>query len=132
MLQHAAASCARFGHCFGEVLQEKPPSVGRPYTIVLYSDEVSPGNQLKHTNRRKLQVVYWSLQELGSLRLTNESSWFRILRFGLAILRPQKKLTRPCICRFKEVKACSYNRQIHPSYVRYMLVCIYIYIYLLL
>lgn len=44
--------------------------------VVLYSDEVSPGNQPKHTNRRKLQVVYWSLQELGSLRLTNESSWF--------------------------------------------------------
>ena len=61
MLQHVRDSAAG-----------KARSVRRPETIVLYSDEVSPGNQLKHTNRRKLQVVH----ELGSLRLTKESSWF--------------------------------------------------------
>ena len=76
MLQHAASSCEKFGQCLGKVLEGRLSSVERPYTIVIYSDEVSPGNQLKHTNRRKLQVLYWSLQELGPLRLSSESSWF--------------------------------------------------------
>ena len=53
------------------MLEERLSSAERPYTIAIYSDEVSPGNQLKHTN-----VLYWSLQELGPLRLSNESSCF--------------------------------------------------------
>ena len=57
--------------CLWKVLEERLSSAERPYTIAIYSDEVSPGNQLKHTN-----VLYWSLQELGPLRLSNESSCF--------------------------------------------------------
>ena len=40
--------------------------------MAIYSDEVSPGNQLKHTNQRKVQVLYWSLQELGEARRKDE------------------------------------------------------------
>ena len=47
-----------------------------PWNIVLYADEVSPGNQLKASNERKLQVVYWSLKELGGHALSKEDSWF--------------------------------------------------------
>ena len=53
MLQHAASSCEKFGQCLGKVLEGRLSSLERPYTIVIHSDEVSPGNQLKHTNRRE-------------------------------------------------------------------------------
>ena len=44
--------------------------------LARYNDEVSPGNQLKHHNKRKLQVLYWSLKEFGSCALSNEYHWF--------------------------------------------------------
>ena len=32
-------------------VQANPPTEGTPWTLILYSDEVSPGNQLKADNR---------------------------------------------------------------------------------
>ena len=39
---------------------------------------MSPGNQLKHQNQRKLQTIYYSYQELGQKALTCESCWFSL------------------------------------------------------
>ena len=41
----------------------------------IYCDEISPGNQLKVHNRRKLQSVYFSVQEYGGFELTQEHAW---------------------------------------------------------
>lgn len=43
--------------------------------IALYADEVSPGNQLKPLNSRKVQVIYWSMVQHGK-DLASESLWF--------------------------------------------------------
>ncbi len=48
----------------------------QPWDLCIYCDEVSPGNQLKPQNDRKLQVVYFSLKQLGGLALSKEDSWF--------------------------------------------------------
>ena len=74
MLCHACHSSAQFGECVDQMLSEH--HVGRQLTLCLYSDEISPGNNLKRDNRRRVQAIYWSIQELGCERLCMEASWF--------------------------------------------------------
>ena len=76
MLSHVSANCGGFARILKQLLEERRPTPDTPFTVVLYCDEVTPGNQLKRDNRRKVQAVYWSLLELGPKRLSNESSWF--------------------------------------------------------
>eukprot|EP00959_Pyramimonas_sp_CCMP1952_P227706 4760973-Pyramimonas_sp.AAC.1 len=45
-------------------------------SIIVYSDEITPGNPLQSSNLRKVQCMYWSWQELGFPTLQNELSWF--------------------------------------------------------
>jgi len=44
----------------------------------VYSDEVTPGNQLKPNNLKKTQAVYWSIFEFGAAALADEEAWFEI------------------------------------------------------
>ena len=66
--------CEKFNSFVLEKLANKQASVTNRWGIVLYSDEVSPGNQLKVTNARKLQTFYWSFREFGT-SLTHEDAW---------------------------------------------------------
>ena len=50
-----------------------------PWKLIVYSDEVTPGNALKTKNLRKVQCVYWSLQQLGHRALASESLWFPVV-----------------------------------------------------
>ena len=54
----------------------RTPSASHPWEILLYSDEISPGNVLRHANQRKLVACYWSIKELGALNLSCERLWF--------------------------------------------------------
>ena len=45
--------------------------------IVLYSDEITPGQQIKG-NDRKCQTIYWSLINFGPELLSFESMWFTV------------------------------------------------------
>ena len=44
--------------------------------IALYSDEITPGNVIAADNRRRLQVVYWSLLDYDALVLSQEDAWY--------------------------------------------------------
>lgn len=52
---------------FSELLQQtfraRPPTPERPYRIVVYADEITPGNALKADNRRKTWAFYWSIAD---------------------------------------------------------------------
>ena len=43
-------------------------------TLILYCDEVTPGNQMLHKNPRKVQTIYFSFEEFGPA-LSNEELW---------------------------------------------------------
>ena len=43
-----------------------------PLHVVLYADEVSPGNQLAHKQARKTWAWYWSVLEFGPAALASE------------------------------------------------------------
>ena len=63
----------------------KPPSAQAPWTIIVYGDEILPGNALAHTTNRKCWGIYWSLMELGPSTLTNEASRVLVAPMGLQL-----------------------------------------------
>jgi hypothetical protein len=60
-------------------LLEHPPTIDNPWNIILYSDEVTPGNVLAVINNRRFHAIYWSFMELGSNALSREESWFTLM-----------------------------------------------------
>ena len=76
MLFFLARSCSKLAAFLQQRLQECPCDVASPWSIIFYNDEVSPGNQLKTTNSRKLQALYFSFKEMGCNALCHERAWF--------------------------------------------------------
>ena len=58
---------------FRELLEQrvvvKPPCLDAPWKIILYADEVVPGNVLNLDNKRKVVVFYFGFRELGRAAL---------------------------------------------------------------
>ena len=75
----AVSACEPFGTFLQQQLLQKPPTVDSPWNLVLYSDEVTPGNPLSTNNKRKFHAIYWSFLELGANALSREESWFCIV-----------------------------------------------------
>ena len=59
-------------------LQRVPNSVMRPWHVVLYGDEITPGNPLRPDNRRKLHCFYFAFQELGQQVLCHSEAWLPV------------------------------------------------------
>ena len=68
----------RVSAAFSAMLQRmhaaKPSSLEEPWKLVLYCDEVLPGNQLGYKSARKFWAFYWSILEFGSATLSNEAA----------------------------------------------------------
>ena len=78
LLWMATQDCAPFSIFFRAALHTHPPSPEEPWNLVLYSDEVTPGNPLATLNHRKFQAIYWSFLEFGANALCREEAWFCI------------------------------------------------------
>jgi hypothetical protein len=96
-LSHACSSCPCYAQRMNTTFAAHPSSWQQPWRLVLYLDEISPGNQLKSDNRRKVWAVYYSFLEFGTQALSSENLWFFlfVLRSntvsalgGLAVLGP--------------------------------------------
>ena len=70
------------GGSFTELMDRRllkyPCTPERPWRLILYTDEVVPGNALSFDNLRKLWAIYFSFMEMGMLTLSNEESWFTL------------------------------------------------------
>ena len=77
-LHHTVATCEGWGHFFEDRLEQAEGGQSG-WQMIVYADEVSPGNQLRKDNRRKFWAVYASWKELGGLALSKEASWNIIL-----------------------------------------------------
>lgn len=77
-LEHFCSSCPSFASYIKKSLQKYPSSPASPWNIIVYSDEVLPGNNLKHDNKRKLQTVYWSFQQFTHSGLSHDYLWFTL------------------------------------------------------
>ena len=68
-----------FARMLQRCLEERPPSPDQPWSIILYTDEVTPGDPVAPFNLRKLQACYWSFLELGANVLSKEEAWFTLM-----------------------------------------------------
>ena len=76
LLWVACSECSSFSRFFLAKLKETPPSIDKPWRLVAYTDEVTPGNPLAQKSNRKLQAFYWSFLEFGLSALSREEAWF--------------------------------------------------------
>ena len=76
LLWTASSQYSIFSAFFLRLLKKTPPSIDEPWHILLYSDEVTPGNPLATLNNRKFHAIYWSFLEFGVNALSREESWF--------------------------------------------------------
>ena len=67
--------------------EQKPCTSDMPYHLVIYADEVVPGNVLRLDNKRKVFCVYVSIREVGPLYLKNEFMWLPIAVIRSAITK---------------------------------------------
>ena len=94
-LYKAVTSCAPFAAFLDSRLQELPPTVDQPWSLVLYTDGVTPGDPLQGMNRRKFQVCYWSFLEMGTNALSREETWFTLFTvFETVIKKVQAGLSQ--------------------------------------
>ena len=75
----AVRDCCQFNSFLLARLQDHPSTPDNPWTLLIYSDEVTPGNPLATMNNRKFHAVYWSFLEFGRNALSSEEGWFTIL-----------------------------------------------------
>jgi hypothetical protein len=66
VLYHCAKHSPSFSSLLQRTLAKYPSDLAHPWRLILYSDEVSPGNQLAYVHARKTWAVYWSFLEFGA------------------------------------------------------------------
>ena len=87
LMWSALTSSQSFNDFFDSRVKDNPPSPEKPWRLILYNDEVTPGNPLGTDNKRKLQAVYFSFLEFGANALSKEEAWFTIMVERSAIIR---------------------------------------------
>ena len=70
-----------------ELMQVKLRDHQQPWRMVLYHDEVTPGNVLRPDNKRKICAIYASFLEFGSCLIRDELLWMplAIVKHDLAV-----------------------------------------------
>jgi hypothetical protein len=60
---------------YTRAVADSPPSLDRPWSLVVAYDEFVPGNKLQPDNRRKTMVLSFTFKELGQVALYNGAAW---------------------------------------------------------
>ena len=76
MLHLAASTSVPCCNFLKRTLQQYPCDGERPWKLILYQDEVTPGRSLAHANVRKFYSIYWSIVEFTLRVLQHEEGWF--------------------------------------------------------
>ena len=74
MLHYGASSSTSLARLLQQTFQKSPCGLRRPWRIIIYTDEVLPGNQLAYKSARKAWAIYWSILEWGSAALSDEDT----------------------------------------------------------
>ena len=74
----AAASRDRFADILERAITKSPSHADQPWTLLLYADEVTPGNVKKSDNKKRVHGLYWILKELGPDAMSKEDMWATI------------------------------------------------------
>ena len=74
-LWKALTESASFATLFRSRLQINQPTPENKWNIILYSDEVTPGDPLGHDNKRRFQAVYWSQEKTNKKQNKKKTPW---------------------------------------------------------
>ncbi len=86
LLSASVGTSESFRGFMKQQLRLHPSSPEQLWNIILYSDEVTPGNPLATLNQRKFQALYWSFLEFDTIALSHEECWFVLMtEFSTAI-----------------------------------------------
>ena len=89
MLVHASNHCTAFSQLLAEQHRNNPSSPDKPWSLILYSDEVMIGDPLsKAKGSRKVQALYWTLKELGPDAMACEQAWMPLTVLRADVIRP--------------------------------------------
>ena len=68
-----------FTELFDKAYRASPSTVENPWRLIVYGDEVTPGNVIAVDNLWKCWVLYFSFQEFGMIALECEETWFTLV-----------------------------------------------------
>ena len=71
-------SCESFSKFIDERIEVCPSTPEQPWNLLLYCDEVHPGDALGGKHLRKFHAIYFSFKEFGLAALAHEDMWFTI------------------------------------------------------
>ena len=71
-LKYFCEMSTEFGRVFEECVLAHE---GEPLDIIVYYDEIVPGNVLRPDNARKLQAIYWSIRQFPQEFLRSCAAW---------------------------------------------------------
>ena len=72
MLSHCCSTSEALSGLVQRTAAADPVSPEAPWTMVLYLDEVLPGQALAYTHERKMWAVYWTFLNIASAALSAE------------------------------------------------------------
>ena len=75
LLNVLASTTPAFKELLATSLERHPLTSSRPWRVIVYTDEASPGNLLAIDHKRKCHVLYWSFAEFGREALCREEAW---------------------------------------------------------
>ena len=81
-ISHCFQTCDGWYALLQKRLQLKHATEDDPWSLILYTDEVTPGNALATQTSRKVYAIYYSFKEMGAAAPACEDAWF-----GLATVR---------------------------------------------
>ena len=67
-----------FMHLIDAMHARRPSTPEAPWGLIVYSDEVDPGQELAARNERKLYAFYAAIRECGPLILSNSDAWITL------------------------------------------------------
>ena len=76
VLNQCAATCPDFEGALQDLLLQCPPTLQRPWNLIVYWDETVPGDPLRLDNLRKFEAVYISIREFGPTLLNMNGCGF--------------------------------------------------------
>jgi hypothetical protein len=95
LLYTAINTSVALANLFESRLDVCPSSPETPWNMILYSDEITPGNPLQTKNKRKFQGVYFTFLEFGPHALSREETWFPLMtEYSLVVNNVQATMSQ--------------------------------------
>ena len=78
VLNQCAATCPDFEGALQYLLLQCPPTLQRPWNLIVYWDEIVRGDPLRLDLLRKFEAVYMTIREFGPTLLKHERMWLPV------------------------------------------------------